>query len=88
MADRGNRGRPSRSERADRQINAGHSRALDAALARTEARIRNLKTEMIYAFDENGKELAHSTTGSEHSTQLPKGNYDDAIACWNAFFCF
>lgn len=45
MADRGYRGRPSRSERADRQINAGHSRALDAALARTEARIRNLKTE-------------------------------------------
>lgn len=43
MADRGNRGRPSRRERADRQINAGHSRALDAALARTEARIRNLK---------------------------------------------
>ena len=83
MADRGNRGRPSRSERADRQINAGHSRALDAALARTEARIRNLKTEMIYAFDENGKELAHSTTGSEHSTKLPKGNYDDAIITHN-----
>lgn len=35
MADRGYRGRPSKSERADRQINAGHSRALDAALART-----------------------------------------------------
>lgn len=45
MADRGYRGRPQRGERADRQINAGHSRALDVALARTEARIRNLKEE-------------------------------------------
>lgn len=26
MADRGYRGRPQRGERADRQINAGHSR--------------------------------------------------------------
>ena len=32
MADRGYRGRPQRGERADRQINAGHSRGLDAAL--------------------------------------------------------
>ena len=31
MADRGYRGRPQRGERADRQINAGHSRGLDAA---------------------------------------------------------
>lgn len=28
MADRGYRGRPQRGERADRQINAGHSRGL------------------------------------------------------------
>ena len=29
MADRGYRGRPQRGERADRQINAGHSRGLE-----------------------------------------------------------
>ena len=49
MADRGYRGRPQRGERADRQINAGHSRGLDAALSDTEAKIRKLKTERIYA---------------------------------------
>lgn len=47
MADRGYRGRPQRGERADRQINAGHSRGLDAALSDTEAKIRKLKTERI-----------------------------------------
>lgn len=83
MADRGYRGRPQRGERADRQINAGHSRGLDAALVKTEAAIRNLKTERIYAFDENGKELAHSTTGTEHNTKLPKGNYKDSILTHN-----
>ena len=61
MADRGYRGRPQRGERADRQINAGHSRGLDAALSDTEAKIRKLKTERIYAFDQNGKEISHST---------------------------
>lgn len=49
MADRGYRGRPQRGERADRQINAGHSRGLDMALSDTEAKIRKLKTERIYA---------------------------------------
>lgn len=33
MADRGYRGRPQRGERADRQINAGHSRGLDVTIA-------------------------------------------------------
>ena len=47
MADRGYRGRPQRGERADRQINAGHSRGLDVALSDTEAKIRKLKTERI-----------------------------------------
>lgn len=47
MADTGYRGRPQRGERADRQINAGHSRGLDAALSDTEAKIRKLKTERI-----------------------------------------
>lgn len=60
MADRGYRGRPQRGERADRQINAGHSRGLDAALSKSESKIRNLKTERIYAFDQNGKEISHS----------------------------
>ena len=63
MADRGYRGRPQRGERADRQINAGHSRGLDAALSDTEAKIRKLKTERIYAFNKDGKEIAHSQTG-------------------------
>lgn len=55
MADRGYRGRPQRGERADRQVNAGHSRGLDAALSDTEAKIRKLKTERIYAFDQTEK---------------------------------
>lgn len=55
MADRGFRGRPTRTERADRLVNEGHSRGLDVALANTEAKIRNLKTERIYTFDQNGK---------------------------------
>lgn len=63
MADRGYRGRPQRGERADRQINAGHSRGLDMALSDTEAKIRKLKTERIYAYDKDGKEIAHSQTG-------------------------
>lgn len=63
MADRGYRGRPQRGERADRQINAGHSRGLDVALSDTEAKIRKLKTERIYAYDKDGKEIAHSRTG-------------------------
>lgn len=58
MADRGYRGRPQRGERADRQINAGHSRGLDAALSK-------LKTERIYAFGQNGKEISHSTRPGE-----------------------
>lgn len=41
MADRGYRGRPQRGERADRQINAGHSRGLEASLAKSESKIRN-----------------------------------------------
>lgn len=52
-------------------------------MARTEARIRNLKEERIYAFDENGKELAHSTTGTSKNTFLPRGNYKDAILTHN-----
>lgn len=67
MADRGYRGRPQRGERADRQINAGHSRGLDAALSDTEAKIRKLKTERIYAFNKDGKEIAHSQTGKAHN---------------------
>lgn len=77
-------GRPQRAERADRRINAGHSRGLDAALAKTEASIRTLKTERIYAFDKNGKEIAHSTTGSINGTALPSGySYKDAILTHN-----
>lgn len=84
MADRGYRGRPQRGERADRQINAGHSRGLDAALSDTEAKIRKLKTERIYAFDQNGKEISHSTRGTSTSTKLPSGyNYKDAILTHN-----
>lgn len=84
MADRGYRGRPQRGERADRQINAGHSRGLDMALSDTEAKIRKLKTERIYAYDKDGKEIAHSQTGKAHSTQLPFGyNYKDAIITHN-----
>ena len=84
MADRGYRGRPQRGERADRQINAGHSRGLDAALSDTEAKIRKLKTERIYAYNKDGKEIAHSQTGKAHSTQLPFGyNYKDAIITHN-----
>lgn len=85
MGDVGNRGgRPQRRERADRQINAGHSRGLDAALAKTEAKIRTMKTERIYAFDKNGTEISHSTKGKATSTQLPSGyNYKDAILTHN-----
>lgn len=84
MADRGYRGRPQRGERADRQINAGHSRGLDMALSDTEAKIRKLKTERIYAFDQNGKEISHSTRGTSTSTKLPSGyNYKDAILTHN-----
>lgn len=80
MADRGFRGRPTRTERADRLVNEGHSRGLDVALAKTEAKIRNLKTERIYTFDQNGKEISHSTRGTSTGTKLPKGyNYKDAI---------
>lgn len=75
MADRGYRGRPQRGERADRQVNAGHSRGLDAALSDTEAKIRKLKTERIYAFDQNGKEISHSTRGTSTSTKLPSSDY-------------
>ena len=84
MADRGYRGRPQRGERADRQINAGHSRGLDVALSDTEAKIRKLKTERIYGYDKDGKEIAHSRTGKAHSAQLPFGyNYKDAIITHN-----
>lgn len=48
MADRGYRGRPQRGERADRQINAGHSRGLDMALSDTEAKIRKLKRQNVF----------------------------------------
>lgn len=85
MGDVGNRGgRPQRAERSDRQINAGHSRGLDVSLAKTEANIRNLKTERIYAFDKNGKEIAHSSTGSISGTALPDGHsYKDAVLTHN-----
>ena len=84
MADRGFRGRPTRTERADRLVNEGHSRGLDVALANTEAKIRNLKTERIYTFDQNGKEISHSTRGTSTGTKLPKGyNYKDAILTHN-----
>lgn len=86
MGDVGNRGggRPQRAERADRQINAGHSRGLDASLAKTEANIRTLKTERIYAFDKNGKEISHSVSGTGNSTRLPDGHsYKDAILTHN-----
>ena len=67
-----------------RQINAGHSRGLDMALSDTEAKIRKLKTERIYAFDQNGKEISHSTRGTSTSTKLPSGyNYKDAILTHN-----
>lgn len=72
MADRGYRGRPQRGERADRQVNAGHSRGLDAALSDTEAKIRKLKTERIYAFDQNGKEISHSTRGYFYKYEIAK----------------
>lgn len=62
----------------------GHSRGLDAALSDTEAKIRKLKTERIYAFNKDGKEIAHSQTGKAHSTQLPFGyNYKDAVITHN-----
>ena len=84
MADRGFRGTPTRTERADRLINEGHSRGLDIALANTEAKIRNMNTERIYAFDKNGKEISHSTNGSISGTALPKGKkYKDAILTHN-----
>lgn len=85
MGDVGNRGgRPQRRERADRQINAGHSRGLDVALVKTEAKIRTMKTERIYAFDKNGKEISHSTKGKATETALPSGyNYKDAILTHN-----
>lgn len=84
MADRGYRGRPQRVERADRQVNAGHSRGLEASLAKSESKIRSLKTERIYAFDQNGKEISHSTRGSSTSTRLPNGySYKDAILTHN-----
>lgn len=85
MGDVGNRGgRPQRGERADRQINAGHSRGLDAALAKTEAKIRTMKTERVFAYDKTGKEIAHSDTGKAHNTELPDGhNYKDAIITHN-----
>mgnify|MGYP004632640475 CR=1 FL=1 len=41
MADRGYRGRPQRGERADRQINAGHSRGLDVALSDKKLRLES-----------------------------------------------
>ena len=41
MADRGYRGRPQRGERADRQINAGHSRGLDAAFLTLKLRLES-----------------------------------------------
>lgn len=71
MADRGYRGRPQRGERSDRQINAGHSRGLDAALSKTEAKIRNLKTERVYVYDKNGKLLGNSTKGTKNRTAIP-----------------
>lgn len=87
MADRGYRGRPSKSERADRQINAGHSRALDAALARTEASIRKSSNEQVFVFDKNGKILS-SNIGSEDSVNTTKGGrkivkYPDSIITHN-----
>lgn len=84
MADRGYRGRPQRGERADRQINAGQSRIQPTAMSGTEAKIRKLKTERIYAYDQNGKEISHSTRGTSTSTKLPSGyNYKDAIFTHN-----
>lgn len=87
MADRGYRGRSQRGERADRQINAGHSRALDAALAKTEASIRNSSNEQVFVFDKNGKILS-SNTGSEDSVNTTKGGrkivkYPDSIITHN-----
>lgn len=56
----------------------------NAALSDTEAKIRKLKTERIYAYNKDGKEIAHSQTGKAHSTQLPFGyNYKDAIITHN-----
>lgn len=41
-------------------------------------------TERIYAFDQNGKEISHSTRGTSTSTKLPSGyNYKDAILTHN-----
>lgn len=84
MGDRGNRGKPSRGVRSDRNINEGHSRGLDQALAKTESHIRNLKTERVYAYDKNGKEIAHSAKGSKNRTYLPDGySYKDAVLTHN-----
>lgn len=52
-------------------------------MAKTEAKIRNLDEERIYAFDKNGKELGHSETGTYRNTALPKGNYKDSIMTHN-----
>lgn len=84
MADRGFRGRPTRTERADRLINEGHSRGLDVALANTEASIRNDLTESIYAFDKNGKLISSNSAGTNHNVAIPKGyNYKDAVFTHN-----
>lgn len=57
---------------------------MEASLAKSESKIRNLKTERIYAFDQTGKEISHSTRGTSTGTRLPKNyNYKDAILTHN-----
>lgn len=85
MADRGFRGGPTRTERADRLINEGHSRGLDVALANIEAKIRNMKTERVYAFDKNGMEITHTINGQKDRATLSakNGQLKDSVITHN-----
>lgn len=84
MSDAGNRVVGTRSVRTDQDINAGHSRGLAASLAKTEAEIRNLRTERLYAFDKNGKLIANSKTGTGNHTAIVDGyDYTDSIMTHN-----
>lgn len=53
-------------------------------MAKTEAKIKTMKTERIYAYDANGKEISHSKKGTSNQTILPYGyNYKDAVLTHN-----
>lgn len=85
MADRGMRWRPTRSVRTDRKINEGHSRGLDQALVTTESKIRNMKTERVYAFDKDGKEITHTISGQRDRAILSavNGQLKDSVITHN-----